>query len=134
MMHERGEPIAEDHRRLATGCHATRPSFERALTVLIEQGIVHRDAGRLWSELVAKEVNYRKSKSEKAKLSAQERWEKGQQIQRNNDANATRDKSIESRGGALARSDPPESTDRSHHRSAPYGASEDEYDDDEIPF
>jgi uncharacterized protein YdaU (DUF1376 family) len=92
MMYERGEAIQRDDKRLSRLCGCTKSSFTKALDALIaERKITHVD-GALSQERVEKERKKRQEKSQKASLSAQERWkahgEKNKQKQQADDANA----------------------------------------------
>jgi len=97
MMHERGEPIAEDHAWLARLCGTTKTSFAKSLEILVSAGQITRirdnDTARLWNSDVQREIEYREEKSQKAKTNSQKRWGKDQQNQRPSDATAmlTRD-------------------------------------------
>lgn len=90
MMYERGEPLAEDTPRLARLCGASNAVFKAALARLVDDGkIVRLDAG-LWNDRVAKEQVYRSEKSTVGKQAAEKRWQKNQQNQHEDDANAMR--------------------------------------------
>lgn len=75
-MYERGEPIPEDHSRLARLCGAPVTTFRKTLETLIEEGkILRADAG-LWNKRVGEESDYRAEKSEAAANAATARWSK----------------------------------------------------------
>lgn len=75
-MYERGEPVPEDHSRLARLCGAPVATFRRTLETLIEEGKITRlDAG-LWNKRVGEECNYRAEKSEAGVNAASARWNK----------------------------------------------------------
>lgn len=75
-MYERGEPIPEDHVRLARLCGASNSSFKACLTSLIDDGKVIRVDGGLWNDRVQKEVVYRSEKSEVGSRAAKAKWDK----------------------------------------------------------
>lgn len=75
-MYERGEPIAEDHSRLARLCGASNSAFKKALETLLGEGkIVRVDAG-LWNDRVEKEQVYLSDKSEVGSRAANARWQR----------------------------------------------------------
>lgn len=76
-MYERGEPIPEDHARLARLCGASNSSFAKAIETLVVEGKIVRVEGGLWNDRVEKEQVYLSEKSEVArragKISAEKR-------------------------------------------------------------
>jgi uncharacterized protein YdaU (DUF1376 family) len=87
-MYERGEPIPEDHARLARLCGASNSAFKCALDTLMGK-IVRVEAGR-WNDRVEKEQVYLSEKSEVGFQTAKARWKKTKQKQGSSDANAVR--------------------------------------------
>lgn len=63
-MYERGEPIPEDHARLARACGASNSSFKAALEVLVDGRKIVRVDGGLWNHRVGKESAHRTGVSE----------------------------------------------------------------------
>nr|WP_313010760.1 DUF1376 domain-containing protein [Brucella intermedia] len=57
-MYERGEPIVEDHARLARLCGASNSAFKKALDTLIDEGKITRIEAGLWNDRVEKEQVY----------------------------------------------------------------------------
>jgi uncharacterized protein YdaU (DUF1376 family) len=103
-MYERGEPIPEDHTRLARLCGASNSTFRTALDCLIAEGKISRTEAGLWNDRVAKEQSYRSEKSEVGKQAAIARW--GTKDNKNNvpgDANAL---PTHSRGNANQKPEP----------------------------
>lgn len=58
-MHDRGEPLAEDHARLARLCGTVTLNFRRAIDALLDGGLIIRTGGGLWSPMVQAEVDFR---------------------------------------------------------------------------
>jgi uncharacterized protein YdaU (DUF1376 family) len=88
-MYERGEPIPEDHSRLARLCGASNSTFKTALDALISEGKITRNEAGLWNERVEKESLYRAEKSEVGKQAADARWyPKGKKNNGDSHANA----------------------------------------------
>ncbi|MEI8714766.1 DUF1376 domain-containing protein [Mesorhizobium sp. ISC11] len=96
-MHQRGEPIAEDHSRLARLCGCSAGTFARTIGIFLNDGrIIRSDDGGLWSDLVQSEIDHRKNVSGERRKNAEQRWGKSEQNQPSFDANAYQ--SSESRG------------------------------------
>ncbi|MHA6687704.1 DUF1376 domain-containing protein [Mesorhizobium sp. A556] len=110
MMQQRGEPLPEDHRRLARSCGTTEALFKKVLGMLVEERIIVRQSAGLWNGEVQDEVDHRKEKSKKASENSSERWGKNKQKQKITDADAYRDKSIEIDGALSERPFGPRST------------------------
>lgn len=81
-MYERGEPIKEDHARLARLCGTSNSSFKKCLEALILEGKITRSEEGLWNDRVQKEVSYRLEKSEVGSQAAKVRW--GEKTNKNN--------------------------------------------------
>lgn len=75
-MYERGEPIPEDHARLARLCGASNSSFAKAIETLVDEGKIVRVGGGLWNDRVEKEQVYLSEKSEVGSRAARARWNK----------------------------------------------------------
>lgn len=75
-MYERGEPIPEDHSRLARLCGASNSAFKKALDTLIDEGKISRSEAGLWNDRVEKEQVYLSEKSEVGSRAANARWSK----------------------------------------------------------
>lgn len=75
-MYERGEPIKEDHSRLARLCGASNSSFKACLNSLVLDGKIIRSKDGLWNERVQKETVYRQEKSEVGRNAANALWDK----------------------------------------------------------
>lgn len=88
MMYERGEPLAEDHPRLARLCGASNSGFAKALGSLLEQKKIVRKDGGLWNDRVGREQVYLSEKSAVGKHAANSRWQKTQQKQEPTNADA----------------------------------------------
>lgn len=73
-MYERGEPIPEEHARLARLCGASNASFRSTLEALVSEGKIVRTEVGLWNDRVQKEAVYRSEKSEVGKQAAFVRW------------------------------------------------------------
>lgn len=93
-MYERGEPVPEDHKRLARLCGASNSTFQSALETLVVAGKLLRVDGGLWNERVGKERVYLSEKSQVGLQAATARWAKTQQNQRPPDANAMHPQSV----------------------------------------
>lgn len=89
-MYERGEPIPEDHARLARLCGASNSAFKSALETLISEGKIVRVEAGLWNERVEKEQLYLLEKSEVGFQAANARWKKIKQKQTPTNADAMR--------------------------------------------
>lgn len=117
-MYERGEPIVEDHSRLARLCGASNSAFKKALETLIDEGKITRSDRGLWNDRVEKEQVYLSEKSEVGSRAANARWNKNDN--KNNggdDANALRG---QSEGNANQKPDT-----RNHSRDANASISKD---------
>lgn len=75
-MYERGEPIVEDHSRLARLCGASNSAFKKALETLLDDGKIIRTPNGLWNDRVEKEQVYLSEKSEVGSRAANARWSK----------------------------------------------------------
>jgi uncharacterized protein YdaU (DUF1376 family) len=75
-MYERGEPIVEDHSRLARLCGASNSAFKKALETLLDEGKIIRTPSGLWNDRVEKEQVYLSEKSEVGSRAANARWNK----------------------------------------------------------
>ena len=95
MMYERGEALQRDDKRLSRLCGCTKSSFTKAVDALIYEDKITLVDGALSNNRVEKERKSRQEKSQKASLSAQERWraaaEETEQKQRTDDASAFQD-------------------------------------------
>lgn len=92
-MYERGEPLPEDHGRLARSCGASNSAFKSALKTLLSEGKIIRTEGGLWNDRVGRELERRSKKSGVASENAKARWsrsnEKTQQKQDPKNADAS---------------------------------------------
>lgn len=103
-MHQRGEPIAEDHSRLARLCGCNARTLSRTIGIFLEDGrIIRSNDGGLWSDLVQSEIDHRKNVSDVRSKNSGHRWGKTEQNQTAFDANAHQ--SSESREVEEKRSD-----------------------------
>lgn len=93
MMYERGEPIPNDTSRLARLCGTTTAALRSTLSTLVEEGKITLVDGALWNERVGVETENRRGKSTSAQKSAETRWQKKEQKQQADDANAMRPES-----------------------------------------
>lgn len=93
--HQRGEPYPEDHARLAKRCRTTKPAMSRAIEALVEEQLVVRRDGGLWSEYIGDEIDHRGKRAEVAAQNVKKRWGKTERNQSASDTKA--DKSLESR-------------------------------------
>ena len=73
-MYERGEPIPEDHNRLARLCGASNSAFKAVLETLVSEGKIIRSTAGLWNNRVEKERVYLSEKSEVGLRAANARW------------------------------------------------------------
>lgn len=73
-MYERGEPVPEDHARLARLCGASNSAFKAILDRLVSEGKIIRVEGGLSNERVEKERVYLSEKSEVGRYAANARW------------------------------------------------------------
>lgn len=90
-MYERGEPVPEDHSRLARLCGAPVSTFRKTLETLIEEGKILRVEAGLWNKRVGEESTIRAEKSEAAANAATARWsKKGNKNKSSDNANAMR--------------------------------------------
>ncbi|KQT96977.1 DUF1376 domain-containing protein [Rhizobium sp. Leaf453] len=139
-MHERGEPIQADYKRLARRTNTTVKAVFGAIEVLVETGLIDRSSGDLlWSTTSERETNHRDTNSKNAQQNARIRWEETQRNQRAENASAS--KKLDVRGKRSDGQPPPgavPSYDELHHfeqdraRDAP-GPLDDEEEDD-CPF
>ncbi|KQY21012.1 hypothetical protein ASD32_06430 [Rhizobium sp. Root483D2] len=83
-MYERGDPIPEDHSRLARLCGASNSAFKKALDTLVGEGKILRLEAGLWNARVEKEQVYLSEKSEVGSRAANARW--GKKDKENNDS------------------------------------------------
>lgn len=91
LMYERGEPLRDDHSRLARACGASNSAFAKALETLIAEGkIIPLEAG-LWNERVEREIEKRSKKSEVGRENSNRRWarEKRKTVKKQDAFNAT---------------------------------------------
>ena len=95
-VHQRGEPYPEDHARLAKRCRTTKPAMSRAIEALVEEQLLVRQGGGLWSAYIGDEIDHRGKRAEVAAQNVNKRWGK---TERNQSASATKaHKSLEARG------------------------------------
>lgn len=97
-MYERGEPLAEDHPRLARLCGASNSSFKTTLETLIADGKITRTGEGLWNDRVEKERVYLSEKSEVGFKAAKARWDK--KTNKNNSATDADAMPVQSGGNA----------------------------------
>ncbi|MBB4120716.1 YdaU family protein [Martelella radicis] len=83
LMYERGEPLTENHERLARQCGCTKKVFSQYLDVFLDDGKIIRSGGGLWNRRVEKEFQFREKSSEDKKQAAKKRWKKSNE---NNEA------------------------------------------------
>lgn len=96
-MHKHGEPVGNDHARLARRCGTTKVAFSRTVETLLKGGqLIKTDAG-LWSAYMANEIEHRGKISLVRSKSAKSHREKSEQYQRGE--NAYVPQSSESREG-----------------------------------
>ena len=76
LMYERGEPLTENHERLARQCGCTKKVFSQYLDVFVDDGKIIRVEGGLWNRRVEKEFQFREKSSEDKKQAAKKRWKK----------------------------------------------------------
>lgn len=88
LMHENGGPLAVADDVLARRCLVKKSTFAKAVETLIEAGLVIRVDGRIWSADAQRELAHREEKSTSGKTAAKKRWEKTQQKQYHDDADA----------------------------------------------
>lgn len=89
-MYDKGSPLPNDPDRLARLCGATAKQFKPAMERLIEEGKICIVDGGVWNSRVEDELKVRSTKSDKAKLSAESRWNgKTEQNQSSDCANAS---------------------------------------------
>ncbi|AWC22213.1 hypothetical protein CO731_01669 [Aminobacter sp. MSH1] len=81
MLHERGEPVPEDHDRLGRLCGARKDTFTSALKTLLAEGKIVRKNGGLWSPIIQSETEFRREKSQVAAKNVSGRWKKTEQKQ-----------------------------------------------------
>lgn len=90
MMYDNGEPLTEDHPKLARLCGASNATFKRTLERLVNDGKIIRAEAGLWNDRVQKEQVYRSEKSAVGKQAADERWKKTKENQQAFNADAMR--------------------------------------------
>ena len=131
MMYEREEALQRDDKRLSRLCGCTKASFTKSVDALIYEGKITLVDGALSNNRVEKERKNRQEKSQKASLSAQERWKshekKTEQKQQTDDANAFQD-GCETDAIPDARYQKPEVNDKSLTPLTPKGELESEFD------
>lgn len=74
LIYEADGSIPHDEGRLSRRCGVTKPAFSKLLAALLTEGKLTLEEGRLSNRRAETELAERKSRSEKASLSAQERW------------------------------------------------------------
>ena len=89
-MAEREEPIAMAEGQLARLCGCTPAAFKKAVSVLLEAGKLQLLNGGYWNERMGEEISFRAKKSALASSSARKKYEKDQQKQCSDPANAQR--------------------------------------------
>lgn len=82
MMYDRGEPVPEDHKRLARVCGCTVGAFKKTLDILIDEDKIRRVSDGLWNKRAATEIEIRDEKSNLARQNANARW--GKKTNKNN--------------------------------------------------
>ena len=92
-MYDRMEPLPEDYDRLARLCGTTKSALKKTIKTLIEDKKIVRIEGGFWNKKVQKEIEFREEKSNKSSSAAKKRWEKDQQNQREDDADAVQTQS-----------------------------------------
>lgn len=118
-MYDRMEPLPEDYDRLARLCGTTKSALKKTLKILIEDKKIIRIEGGFWNKKVQKEIEFRAEKSNKSSSAAKQRWEKDQQNQCADDADAMPTQSERNARGmprarvSEARSQKPEERDKS---------------------
>jgi hypothetical protein len=93
VLHERGRPVKEDVARLARLCCATPATFRQAVEALVDEGLIFRREGLLWSAEVEREIDFRSEKSSKSRSAAKKRWAKSEENQWSDDAGGMPDQS-----------------------------------------
>lgn len=90
LMYEAEAPLGQSWGSLARRCGASNSGFKKAVEDLVDEGKLSVGDDGIWSEKVEPHLSYRHEKRRKARKSAKVRWEKTQQKQQKNDANALR--------------------------------------------
>jgi len=88
MIYENEGPIPEPYSALARRCGCTFPSFKNALDELCSMGKLEVVDDGIWCDKCEKHLSRRRKRTQRAKESANARWEKIQQKQSPADANA----------------------------------------------
>lgn len=125
LMHDRGEPLFFDAARLSRYCNTTKAAFGKTVERLVADGLVTVEGGKIWSEIIQREIDFREEKSEKAKSSAHKRHRKIEQNQSSAYANALLEETEEETEEEVDRKPPPGpsgSTVNSDDISAPASA------------
>lgn len=118
-MYDRMEPLAEDYDRLARLCGTTKSALKKTIKILIEDKKLVRIEGGFWNKKVQKEIEFRAEKSNRSSSAAKQRWEKDEQNQCEDDADALPEQSLSNAKSMPyarvpeARSQKPEERDKS---------------------
>lgn len=89
LMYEAEEPIPHEKKRLARLCGTTPATFEKVAKCLVESGKITLDDRGFFNRRVEIEIKKREEKRQTASESAKARWQKEQQNQQPDDANAS---------------------------------------------
>lgn len=93
--HQRGEPYPEDHGRLAKRMKTTRSAMAKAIETLVEEQLVVRKDGSLWSEYIGAEIAHREERAEVASKNVKKRWQKSHRNQSSPDTNVDKSHRVE---------------------------------------
>lgn len=92
LMHDRQEPLAYEPAWLARYCNTSKSAFEKAVDLLVCDGLFWLENGRLGSEHIQNELARCDEITEKARSSANARHRKNKENQSTGDADAMRNK------------------------------------------
>jgi uncharacterized protein YdaU (DUF1376 family) len=105
--HQRGEPLPDDPARLAKRCKTSKPAMEKAIGVLLDEDLIARKGGGLWSDYIGGEMSYREERAEQASQNVKKRWQKNQQNQDPPDTGVTKSHRVEELGEDGGENQPP---------------------------
>jgi uncharacterized protein YdaU (DUF1376 family) len=103
VLHERGRPVKDDVARLARLCCATPATFRQSVETLVDEGLILRREGLLWSTEVEREIDFRSEKSSKSRSAAKKRWGKSEENQWQDHAGGMPDQSHSQRSDGRRR-------------------------------
>lgn len=88
LIYETERPLTQSLETLARRCGCTLPAFKKALAALEEEGKMTVGPDGIWSPKCEKHIALRRERRKSAKAAAEKRWQKSEEKQRKDDADA----------------------------------------------